>query len=62
VRGLVPGLDIVVELKTKIQSKYWLEAGPVDALNPALIQLSLSHPKAEQRQIACPSELTDSNK
>ena len=62
VRGLVPGLDIVVELKTKIKSQYWLEAGPVDALNPALIQLSLSHPKAEQRQIACPSELTDENK
>ena len=59
VRGLVPGLDIVVELKTKIKSQYWLEAGPVDALNPALIQLSISHPKAEQRQIACPGELTD---
>ena len=59
VRGLVQGLDIVVELKTKIKSQYWLEAGPVDALNPALIQLSISHPKAEQRQIACPGELTD---
>jgi hypothetical protein len=59
VRGLVPGLDIVVELKTKIKSQYWLEAGPVDALNPALIKLSISHPKAEQRQIACPGELTD---
>jgi len=62
VRGLVPGLDIVVELKTKIKSQYWLEAGPVDALNPALIQLSISHPKAEQRQIACPGELTDKGK
>jgi hypothetical protein len=62
VRGLVPGLDIVVELKTKIKSQYWLEAGPVDALNPALIQLSLSHPKAEQRQIACSNDLTDKEK
>jgi hypothetical protein len=62
VRGLVPGLDIVIELKTRIQSKYWLDAGPVDALNPALIQLSLSHPAAEQRQIACPSELTETER
>jgi hypothetical protein len=62
VRGLVPGLDIVVELKTKIKSQYWLEAGPVDALNPALIQLSLSHPNAEQRQIACSNDLTDKEK
>jgi len=62
VRGLVPALDIVVELKTKIKSQYWLEAGPVDALNPALIQLSLSHPGAEQRQITCPDELMDQDK
>lgn len=59
VRDLLPGLVIVVELQTKIKSQYWLEAGPVDALNPALIQLSTSHPGAEQRQIACPVDLMD---
>jgi hypothetical protein len=59
VSGLLPRLEIVVELQTKIKTQYWLEAGPVDALNPALIQLSISHPGAEQRQITCPVDLTD---
>lgn len=58
----VPGLDIVVELRTRIASQYWLEAGPVDALNPALIQLSITHPDVEHLQIACPDELTEKNK
>jgi len=55
-RQLGLGLDIVVELQTEIQTQYWLEAGPVDALNPALIQLSISHADVQQLQISCPAE------
>ena len=54
INARVPGLNIVVELQTEIQSQYWLDAGPVDALDPALIQLSVGHPDVNQLQIGCP--------
>lgn len=54
INARLPGLNIVVELRTEIQSQYWLDAGPVDALDPALIQLSVGHPDVNQLQIGCP--------
>ena len=56
IRKLGLGVDIVVELQTEIISQFWLEAGPVDALNPALIQLSISHPDVQHLQISCPPD------
>jgi len=58
--GMVQGHNIVVQLLTEIVSQYWLDAGPVDALNPALIRLSVSHPDVKQLQISCPSEALES--
>jgi hypothetical protein len=49
-----------VQLQTEIVSQYWLDAGPVDALNPALIRLSVGHPDVKQLQISCPSEALES--
>ena len=60
IRQLGLGFDVVIELQTEIESSYWLQGGPIDALNPALIQLSFSHPDVEQLQIPCPTEVLQS--
>ena len=53
IRQLGLGLDIAIELQTEIESRYWLQGGPIDALDPALIQLSYSYPNIEQLRIPC---------
>ncbi|MFC1796096.1 SPOR domain-containing protein [Pseudomonadota bacterium] len=57
IRKLDLGLDIAIELQTDIESRYWLQGGPIDALDPALIQLSSSYPQIEQLQIPCAAEV-----
>jgi len=57
IRKLGLGLDIAIELQTEIESRYWLQGGPIDALDPALIQLSSSYPHIEQLQIPCAAEV-----
>jgi hypothetical protein len=60
IAGLDPGLNIAIQLQTEIETRLWLEAGPVDALNPVLIQLSLNHPDVQQMQIRCPDDMAES--
>ena len=58
--GLDPELNIAIQLQAEMQTRFWLEAGPVDALNPVLIQLSLNHPDVQRTQIRCPEEMAES--
>ena len=46
-------LDIEIAQQTAIKSSYWLETGPVDALNPVLLPIAYSYPDAEQLQTLC---------
>ena len=45
--------DFMIEPQSEIESSYWLEAGPVSALNPTLIELSYNHPDIQQKQVDC---------
>ena len=60
IRQLGLGLDIAIELQTEIESRYWLQGGPIDALDPALIQLSSSYPNIEQLPIPCVAKVLPS--
>jgi len=46
-------LDVMIEPQTEIQTRYWMEAGPVNALNPTLIELSYNNPDVTQIQVDC---------
>lgn len=48
-------LDVMIEPQTEIQTRYWMEAGPVNALNPTLIELSYNNPDVTQTQVDCSS-------
>ncbi len=60
IRKLDLGLDVAIELQTEIQSRFWLQGGPIDEQDPALIQLSSSYPHIEQLQIPCAAEVLPS--
>ena len=47
------GLEIGIELQSESQSQYWLDAGPVNDMSPAMDQWSLSHPDTRHGQIPC---------
>lgn len=49
--GLV--LDFMIEPQTEIEMSYWMEAGPVNPLNPTLIGLSYNNPDVQQIQVDC---------
>ena len=57
IRKLDLGLDIAIELQTEIEPRYWLQGGPIDEQDPALIQLSSNYPQLEQLQIPCAAEV-----
>ena len=46
-------LDYMIEPQTEIESSYWMEAGPVNPLNPTLIGLSYNNPDVQQIQVSC---------
>ena len=48
-------MDFMIEPQTEIETRYYLEAGPVNALNPTLIELSYNNPDTAQIQIDCSS-------
>lgn len=45
--------DFMIEPQTEIETRYYLEAGPVNALNPTLIELSYNNPDTQQIQVDC---------
>jgi hypothetical protein len=49
--GLV--LDIQISRQTDIKSSYWLEAGPVDAMDPVLLPIALNYPQVQLLQVDC---------
>jgi hypothetical protein len=46
-------LDIMIEPRTEIRTQFWMEAGPVSALSPTLIELSFNNPDIQQLQVDC---------
>jgi hypothetical protein len=46
-------LDFMIEPQTEIETSYWMEAGPVNPLNPTLIGLSHNNPDVQQIQVNC---------
>jgi hypothetical protein len=48
------GVEVVIELQTKTELNYWLEAGPLDTANPPPIPLFSSYPDLQQLEINCP--------
>lgn len=56
IRKLDLGVDVIVELQTQTVLNYWLEAGPVDAANPVVTQLSSIHSDLQQLEISCSME------
>ena len=57
IRQLGLGLGVAIELQTETEPRYWLQGGPIDAQDPALIGLSSSYPHIEQLQMPCPAGL-----
>jgi hypothetical protein len=56
IRKLDLGIDVIVELQTQTELNYWLEAGPVDAANPAVAPVFPSHSDLQQLEINCSVE------
>lgn len=53
------GMDVIIELQTKTESHYWLEAGPLKDSDPAPIQFFSGHPELQQLEVNCPVEPLD---
>jgi hypothetical protein len=60
IRQLGLGLSVAIELQTETEPRYWLQGGPIDAQDPALISLSSGYPQIEQLQMPCPAGLLPS--